>query len=74
MGANDTTQGKYDGYAECVRTLFDPEVVSIAQLMGYFFEIIDPYSLNKQGPDEGENTVPGSIVGSNLTCLRQAGL
>ena len=53
-GANDTTQGKYDGYAECVRTLFDPEVVSIAQLMGYFFEIIDPYSLNKQGPDEGE--------------------
>ena len=53
-GASDTTQGEYDGYAECVRTLFDPEVVSIAQLMEYFFEIIDPYSLNKQGPDEGE--------------------
>ena len=53
-GASDTTQGEYDGYTECVRTLFDPEVVSIAQLMEYFFEIIDPYSLNKQGPDEGE--------------------
>ena len=54
MAPSDTTQGEYDGYAECVRTLFDPEVVSIAQLMEYFFEIIDPYSLNKQGPDEGE--------------------
>ena len=53
-GTSDTTQGSYDGYAECVRASFDPQVVSVAQLMEYFFEIIDPYSLNKQGPDEGE--------------------
>ena len=53
-GASDTTQGEYDGYAECVRSSFDPQVVSVTQLMEYFFEIIDPYSLNKQGPDEGE--------------------
>ena len=53
-GVSQTTQGDYDGYAECVRISFDPEVVSITQLMKYFFEIIDPYSLNKQGPDEGE--------------------
>ena len=53
-GTNDTTQGEYDGYAECVSTLFDPDLSSVDQLMQYFFEIIDPHSLNKQGPDEGE--------------------
>lgn len=46
--------GDYDGYAECVKTEFDPTVVTIRELMGYLFEIIDPYSLNKQGEDVGE--------------------
>ncbi|MCM3088425.1 peptide-methionine (S)-S-oxide reductase [Bhargavaea ginsengi] len=53
-GTTDTLDGDYDGYAECVKTGFDPAVVSIRELMGYFFEIIDPYSLNKQGQDVGE--------------------
>lgn len=44
----------YDGYAECVRTRFDPRVVSVEQLVAYLFEIIDPYSVNKQGPDTGQ--------------------
>ena len=52
-GSSDTTSTPYDGYAECVRTLFDPQQVSIAQLMDFFFEIIDPYSVNKQGDDVG---------------------
>lgn len=47
-------KGKYDGYAECVRTLFYPDRVSVQQLMRYFFEIIDPHSLNRQGADRGE--------------------
>ncbi|MBV7297217.1 peptide-methionine (S)-S-oxide reductase [Enterovibrio paralichthyis] len=53
-GSTDTTQSPYDGYAECVRTQFDPEKVSVETLLGYFFEIIDPYSVNKQGDDVGE--------------------
>ncbi|QOR67986.1 peptide-methionine (S)-S-oxide reductase [Cytobacillus suaedae] len=53
-GTSHTLEGQYDGYAECVKTEFDPKVVSIRELMGYLFEIIDPYSLNKQGPDVGE--------------------
>ncbi|EGU47139.1 methionine sulfoxide reductase A [Vibrio ichthyoenteri ATCC 700023] len=53
-GRSNTTASPYDGYAECVRTQFDPQQVSIAQLMDFFFEIIDPYSLNKQGDDVGE--------------------
>ena len=52
-GASNTTQGEYDGYAECVKVTFDSRVVSLNQLFDYFFEIIDPYSINKQGADEG---------------------
>ncbi len=53
-GTTNTLEGDYDGYAECVKTEFDPNVVSMQELMGYFFEIIDPYSVNKQGEDVGE--------------------
>ncbi|MFC9542466.1 peptide-methionine (S)-S-oxide reductase [Lysinibacillus sp. NPDC056959] len=52
-GTSHTLEGDYDGYAECVKTEFDPTIVTIRELMGYFFEIIDPYSLNKQGQDVG---------------------
>ena len=45
---------EYDGYAECVRTIFDPNQVTVARLVEYLFEIIDPYSLYKQGPDVGK--------------------
>lgn len=54
--ANGTTQSldsPYDGYAECVKTTFDPERLTVARLMDYLFEIIDPYSVDKQGPDVG---------------------
>lgn len=55
--ANGTTnhlEEPYDGYAECVKVEFNPQQVTIKDLMGYLFEIIDPYSLNRQGPDIGE--------------------
>ena len=53
-GTTDTLYSEYDGYAECVKTVFDPQMMSLHELMDYFFEIIDPYSLNKQGEDVGE--------------------
>lgn len=53
-GTSRVLDGPYDGYAECVRTRFDPGLVTVGDLMGYFFEIIDPYSVNGQGPDVGE--------------------
>ncbi len=52
-GTTNTIESDYDGYAECVKTTFDPTLVSIYELMDFFFEIIDPYSLNKQGEDVG---------------------
>ncbi len=53
-GTTNSTSTEYDGYAECVRTQFDSTLVSLEALMDYFFEIIDPYSVNKQGEDVGE--------------------
>ncbi|TVP80173.1 MAG: peptide-methionine (S)-S-oxide reductase [Puniceicoccaceae bacterium] len=53
-GTAQDTGGTYDGYAECVKTRFDPQKVSVPQLIDYFFEIIDPYAINQQGPDIGE--------------------
>ncbi|MGC4960363.1 peptide-methionine (S)-S-oxide reductase [Gordonia sp. DT101] len=53
-GTSRSVESDYDGYAECVWTRFDPTVVSVEQLMAYVFEIIDPYSVNEQGPDVGE--------------------
>lgn len=52
-GESPTLEGPYDGYAECVKVIYNPEIVSINDLMHYLFEIIDPYSVNKQGQDEG---------------------
>ena len=53
-GTSHALESDYDGYAECVKTTFDPTVVTIRGLMEYLFEIIDPTSLNKQGEDAGE--------------------
>lgn len=53
-GTSSTRTEYYDGYAECVKTEFDPSVVSVAELISYLFEVIDPYSVNQQGQDIGE--------------------
>lgn len=70
-GTTDTVLGSYDGYAECVKTEFDPEQVTVLELMGYFFEIIDPYSVNRQGDDIGEKYRTG-VYSENPSHLQQA--
>ena len=52
-GTTSTLDGEYDGYAEAVKVTFDPNEVTVSQLMEYLFEIIDPYSVNQQGEDRG---------------------
>ena len=41
------------GYAESVHVRYNPEVVSLRELVRLYFRIIDPMSLNRQGEDEG---------------------
>ena len=41
------------GHAEAVRIDFDDAVISLAELLRYFFMVIDPLSVNRQGGDSG---------------------
>lgn len=41
------------GHAETVRVDYDEEKLPLKKLLGYYFMVIDPVSVNKQGEDEG---------------------
>ena len=41
------------GHAEAVQMVFDPEVISFAELLEIFWRVHDPTTLNRQGADRG---------------------
>ena len=41
------------GHAECVHIIYNSAIISLRGLVRMFFAIINPFSLNKQGEDEG---------------------
>ena len=41
------------GHAECVQVEFDSKIMSLSKLLGYFFRLHDPTTVNRQGNDVG---------------------
>ncbi|WP_172196410.1 peptide-methionine (S)-S-oxide reductase MsrA [Saccharibacillus qingshengii] len=41
------------GYAETARVAYDPARISLEELLSFFFRVIDPTTLNRQGEDVG---------------------
>lgn len=41
------------GHAETVRVVYDEKIISLSRLLDYYFRVIDPLSVNRQGHDSG---------------------
>lgn len=41
------------GHAETLRIVYEEGKITVTELLGYFFMVIDPLSVNKQGEDTG---------------------
>ena len=41
------------GHAETVRIIYDEDIISLEQILDYYFMVIDPLSVNRQGNDIG---------------------
>ena len=41
------------GHAETVEIVYDNNLISLAKLLEHYLRFVDPYSINKQGEDEG---------------------
>ena len=54
---NPTSRQVYDGntgHAEVVQITFDPKVISYKDILEIFYVMHDPTTLNRQGPDVGD--------------------
>lgn len=41
------------GHAEAVQIQYDHNLISLQEILGAYFDIIDPYAINRQGNDTG---------------------
>ena len=44
---------KSSGHAETVKIIYDESVISLTELLKFYFMVIDPLSVNRQGNDTG---------------------
>lgn len=59
------------GHAESVKVVYDSKRISFAKLCKFFIHLIDPTTLNRQGPDQGTQYRSGIYV-ENVTHLEIA--
>ena len=43
----------YTGHVETVKVLYDPEIISLEDLLKKFYKVIDPTTMNRQAGDVG---------------------
>lgn len=72
---------RHTGHAETVKVIYDRNIIDLSQLLKYYFRIIDPTSLNKQGNDRGTQYRTGiyytdlndkSIIDKEILILQQS--
>ena len=49
----EQVKSQQSGHAETVRIVYDDEIISLNTLIEHYLRFVDPYSINKQGEDEG---------------------
>lgn len=68
------------GHAETVKVVFDRDRISLEELLEWYYKVIDPVSVNKQGNDVGSQYRTGiyytdpahrDVIESSLTRLQQ---
>ena len=76
-GKGDTTNYQLlhaTDHAETVKVTYDPNKISLDKLLQYYFRVIDPTSINKQGNDRGRQYRTGIYYqdGADKAVIEQA--
>ncbi|MCL2236538.1 MAG: peptide-methionine (S)-S-oxide reductase MsrA [Defluviitaleaceae bacterium] len=68
-------------FAEVVRVTYDSGVIDLLGILAHFYEIVDPTTANRQGPDVGSQYRPGvyftdpaeqAVIASSLADLQKS--
>lgn len=53
------------GHAETVKVVYNPEIISLEDILAYYLRVVDPVSINKQGNDTGSQYRSGIYYTDN---------